>query len=161
MCLPLASVRESLGVGDGGGLVQNNFVNMSGQLRIPKSAVSSFRVKKKLLVLKMQISGLYVPRHLISGGLQMTHNYTALRLFFPRLDVFRLFQLILMRSNKVPNEIHIVKPNHQFSVLILLVFLMSVTLSFLKCFIHLTSVTAQSPIFLPASLSANIAQWLP
>lgn len=34
-----------------------------------------------------------------------------------------------------------------------------VTLSFLKCLVHLTSVTAQSPAS-PPSLSANIAQWL-
>lgn len=70
----------------------------------------------------------------VSGGLQMALNYTTLRLCFPRLDVFRFFWLILMRNNKVINEIHIDKSNNESSVLILL---MLVTL----CLIHLTSAT--------------------
>lgn len=71
----------------------------------------------------MQIPGFHVPGALISGGIQMVLNYIALRLFFPRLDVFRLFQLILMRNNKVPGENHIAKSNDQLSLLILLMLL--------------------------------------
>ena len=68
----------------------------------------------------MQIPGFHVPRGLISGGIHTVHNHTALRLVFPRPDVFRLFQLILMRSNKGPSENHIARSNDQLSVLVLL-----------------------------------------
>lgn len=73
----------------------------------------------------MLIPRFHVPRDLISGGIQMVHSYIALRLFFPRLDVFRLFQLILMKNNKVPGENHIAKSSDQLSLLILLLLLRS------------------------------------
>ena len=71
----------------------------------------------------MQILGFHIPRNLISGDIQVVDNYIGLRLFFPRLDVFRLSQLILMRNNKLPMENHIAKSNDQLSLLSLLMLL--------------------------------------
>lgn len=101
----------------------------------------------------MQIPGFHVTRSLISGGIPTVHNYTALRLVFPRLDVFRLFQLILMRS-KVLSENHIAKSNDQLSVLVLLMLSHCVLPE-----MFYSHDLCDSPESCFSSLPANTAQW--